>query len=100
RRSAARQASARRARTLPRDHIARPACSGACLTRNGIRSGGGWRFALRLLEWRILDVVLVGVVLGELVHHVGALAVRVVDLDERLPFVGPRVLRNDRLDGA
>jgi hypothetical protein len=37
---------------------------------------------------------------GELVHDVHAVGVRVVDADERLPLVGQRVLREDRLDGT
>src|SRR5215203_2607976 len=54
----------------------------------------------RLLERRVLDVVLVGVLLRELVHDVEAVAVGVVDLHERLPLLGERVLGKDRLDGT
>src|SRR5215210_8354709 len=51
-------------------------------------------------ERRVLDVVLGGVFVHELVDHVGALVVGVVDLHERLPFLGQRVLGEDRLDRA
>ena len=40
------------------------------------------------------------ILVGELVDDVGPVAVGVVDLDEGLPFVGERVLGEDRLDGA
>ena len=40
------------------------------------------------------------VLVRELVHDVAPVAVGVVDLDERLPLVGERVLREDRLDRA
>src|SRR2546423_8910626 len=58
-----------------------------------------WR-TRALFERRVLHVVLVGVGLRQLVHDVEALAVRVVDLHERIPLVGQRVLREDRLDRA
>src|SRR5205823_14379387 len=45
----------------------------------------------------VLDVVLFRVLIRELVHHIDALAVRVVDLDEGTPRVRQRVLREDRL---
>src|SRR5437867_12365707 len=51
-----------------------------------------------LLQGWVLDVVLFRVLIGELVHHIDALAVRVVDLDEGTPLVRQRVLREDRLD--
>src|SRR5947208_13036728 len=53
-----------------------------------------------LFERGVLDVVLGGVLVGELVDHVGAVAVRVVDLDEGFPFVRERVLGENRLDGT
>ena len=40
------------------------------------------------------------VLVRELVHDVRAVAVGVVDLDERLPLIGQRVLGEDRLDRA
>src|SRR5215208_2815516 len=49
-------------------------------------------------ERRVLDVVLGRVLVHELVDHVGTLVVGVVDLDERLPFLGQCVLGKDRLD--
>src|SRR5215211_6739797 len=54
----------------------------------------------RLFERRVLDVVLRGVLVRELVDHVHAVAVGVVDRDERVPLLRQRVLREDRLDGA
>src|SRR5205823_1263837 len=48
----------------------------------------------------VLDVVLFRVLIRELVHHIDALAVRVVDLDEGTPLVRQRVLREDRLHRA
>src|SRR4029450_10709068 len=62
--------------------------------------GGALRDRLSLVERRVLDVVLGGIVVHELVDHVRSLAVGVVDLHERLPFLGKRVLREDRLDWA
>src|SRR4051812_15198769 len=56
--------------------------------------------ARRLLERRVLDVVLGRVLLRELVHDVEAVAVGVVDLHERLPLLRQRVLGEDRLDRA
>src|SRR5207302_1762184 len=53
-----------------------------------------------LLDRLVLDVVLGRVLVGELVHDVHPVRVRVVDLDERLPFVGEGVLGEDRLDRA
>jgi len=53
-----------------------------------------------LLDGFVLDVVLGGVRVGERVHYVHALAVRVVDLHEWFPLLGQRVLREDRLDRA
>ena len=53
-----------------------------------------------LLQRLVLDVVLRGVLVDELVDHVRAVAEGVVDLHEGLPFVGQRVLREDRLDRA
>src|SRR5436853_4802471 len=58
------------------------------------------RAPTRLLDRLVVDVVLDGVLLRELVDDVHSLAVRVVDLDERVPLVGKRVLREDRLDRA
>src|SRR5439155_7381817 len=63
---------------------------------DGTRTRAGYA----LLERLVLDVVLRRVLLGETVHDVEALAVRVVDADERLPLVRQRVLREDRLDRA
>ena len=40
------------------------------------------------------------VLVDELIDDLEALAVRVVDLHERLPFLGQRVLGEDRLDRA
>src|SRR2546426_12001807 len=51
-----------------------------------------------LFQGWVLDVVLGGVLVDELVAPVDPLAVRVVDLDEWLPLVGERILREDRLD--
>src|SRR6187397_2298053 len=53
-----------------------------------------------LFQGWVLDVVLGGVLVGELVHQLEtfALAVRVVDLDERLPLIRERILGEDRLD--
>src|SRR3954452_24849708 len=53
-----------------------------------------------LFQRRVLDVVLRGVRVGQLIHDIEALAVRVVDLHERLPLIGKRVFREDRLDRA
>src|SRR6266536_839833 len=52
------------------------------------------------VERRVLHVVLGRVCVRELVHDVHAVAVRVVDLHERLPLVGQCVLGEDRLDRA
>src|SRR5215211_4646133 len=54
----------------------------------------------RLFERRVLDVVLRGVLVRELVDHVHTVAVGVVDRDERVPLLRQRVLREDRLDRA
>src|SRR5215204_3480797 len=54
--------------------------------------------ALTLVERRVLHVVLGGVLVREVVHDVGAFTVGVIDLHEGLPFVGQRVLGEDRLD--
>src|SRR2546421_8147916 len=51
-----------------------------------------------LFERRILDVVLGGVLVRELVDHVCAVAVGVVDLHERFPLIRQRVLGENRLD--
>jgi hypothetical protein len=56
--------------------------------------------ARSLLERRVLHVVLFRVRVRELIDDVEPIAVRVVDLDERVPLVGERVLRKDRLDRA
>src|SRR5438132_421448 len=53
-----------------------------------------------LADGLVLDVVLGGVLVHELVHDVEPLAVGVVDPHERLPLVRQRVLREDRLDRA
>src|SRR5438552_326072 len=53
----------------------------------------GTRRRSALFQRRVLDVVVVRVALRELVHDVHPVAVRVVDLHERLPLVGERVLR-------
>src|SRR3954463_4527394 len=53
-----------------------------------------------LFQRRVLDVVLGRVLVGQLVDDVEPLAVRVVDLDERLPLIGKCVLREDCLDRA
>src|SRR5581483_317151 len=58
------------------------------------------RAARLRLERRVLDVVLGGVGVGQLVHDVHPLAVGVVDAHEGVPLVGERVLREDRLDRA
>jgi hypothetical protein len=50
-----------------------------------------------LLEGRVLDVVLRGVLVRELIDDVHV-AVGIVDFDERLPLVGERVFRKDGLD--
>src|SRR6266540_7135089 len=68
--------------------------------------GPAYRFGLSLppapglLQRRILDVVLGGVGVRELIDDVHTLAVRVVDPDEGLPLVRQSVLREDRLDRA
>src|SRR5262249_46966584 len=54
----------------------------------------------RLLDRFVLDVVLGRVLVGELVDDAHALAVRVVDTDERLPLVRESILGEDRLDRA
>src|SRR5947207_10957019 len=51
-----------------------------------------------LFQGWVLDVVLGRIFVGELVHDVEAFTVRVVDLHERLPLIGERVFREDRLD--
>src|SRR5262245_2667234 len=51
----------------------------------------------RLFQWWVLDVVLGRVLVRQVVDDVEPLAVRVVDLDERLPLVRERVLGEDRL---
>src|SRR5919204_1962165 len=56
------------------------------------RLGAGWLF-----QGRILDVVLGGVTVRELVDDVHSLAVRVVDPDKGLPLVRQGILREDRL---
>src|ERR1700749_3783663 len=53
-----------------------------------------------LFQGWVLDVVLGGVRVGQPIHDIEPLAVGVVDLDERLPLVRERILREDRLDGA
>src|SRR6266699_1916598 len=53
-----------------------------------------------LFDWFVLHVVLGGVLVRQLVDDVEALAERVVDLDEGVPLLGQRVLREDRLDRA
>src|SRR5829696_2478889 len=53
---------------------------------------------LTLVERRVLHVVLRGVLVRKVVHDVRAFTVGVVDLHEGLPFVGQRVLGEDRLD--
>src|SRR5215204_5110651 len=54
----------------------------------------------KLFQGWVLDVVLGGVLVREPVHDLGALAVGVVDLDERLPLIRKRVFGEDGLDGA
>src|SRR6478672_13486926 len=51
-----------------------------------------------LFQRRVLDVVLGRVRVREVVHNVEPLAVRVVDLDERLPLVRQSILGENRLD--
>src|SRR5262245_58292721 len=51
-----------------------------------------------LFQRGVLDVVLGGVLVRELVHDVEAVTVCVVDLDERFPLIGKSVLGEDRLD--
>src|SRR4029079_4490205 len=53
-----------------------------------------------LFDRLVLDVVLGRVRVREVVDHVRALRIGVVDLHERLPLRGQRVLREDRLDRA
>src|SRR5205814_972152 len=53
-----------------------------------------------LFQGWVLDVVLGRIFVGELVDDVEAFTVRVVDLHERLPLIGKRVLGEDRLDRA
>ena len=53
-----------------------------------------------LFDRFVLNVVLGRVRVRERVHDVHAFAVSCVDAHERLPFVGQRVLGEDRLDGA
>src|SRR3954453_8955720 len=52
------------------------------------------------VEWLVLNVVLGGVVVDELVDDAHAFPGRVVDAHERLPLLRQRVLREDRLDRA
>src|SRR5581483_4380392 len=60
----------------------------------------GYSRGLPRVERRVLHVVLGGVLVDELVDDVHPVAVGVVDQHERLPLVGQRVLREDRLDRA
>ena len=111
----ARAGSARSPRGAPRDARARrgPArrarrarkARGVSLVRHPIRFARGFspvqsRPLRALLERLVLDVVLGGVLVDEPVDDLHALAVRVVDADERLPLLGQRVLGEDRLDRA
>ena len=80
----------------PRGTPVRPAR--ACRSEPALRSAGAPRDAcsgLGLRRRRRLHLRR-----HELVHLRDAVAVRVVDLDERLPLVGHRVLGEDRLDRA
>src|SRR5215211_929379 len=60
----------------------------------------GFPNARFLFQGWVLDVVLGGVLVRELVDDVRTVAVGVVDLDEGLPLVRQRVLGEDRLDRA
>src|SRR4029078_8632573 len=60
----------------------------------------GWSRRLRPFERLVLHVVLGRIRVRELVHGVHAVAVGVIDLHERGPFVRQGVLGEDRLDGA
>src|SRR5437588_5016620 len=71
-----------------------------CGIRISSFAGETARGGLGLLDGLVVNVVLDRILLGELVHDAHALAVCVVDLDERVPLVGERVLREDRLDRA
>src|SRR2546421_224730 len=64
------------------------------------RASEGGVASAALLERRVLHVVLVRVLLRELVHHVHAVAVGVVDPDEGLPLLRQGVFGEDRLDRA
>src|SRR3954451_10301439 len=59
---------------------------------------GGYPVSRSLFQRRVLHVVLGGVRVGQLIHDIEALAVRVVDLHERMPLIGKRVFWEDRLD--
>src|SRR3954468_22463826 len=85
-----------------RSRFADHACCGMRITSSrGKRGRPRLRYAGWLrLERLVLDVVLGRVRVRELVDDIHAVAVGVVDADEGLPFVGERVLREDRLDGA
>src|SRR5688572_25018972 len=85
-----------RSRALPERS---PSPEGAC---EGRRRGltGEPRVPPCLFERWVLDVVFGGVGVGELVHDVEAVRVRVVDLDEGLPLVRERVLRENRFHRA
>src|SRR5438309_563928 len=75
------------------------ACCGICNPLVRVAQGGCPNARFLFQGW-VLDVVLGRVLVDELVHDVRALAVCVVDLHERLPLLGQRVLREDRLDRA
>src|SRR4051794_26003368 len=61
---------------------------------------GGYPVSRWLFQRRVLDVVLGGVRVRQLIHDIEALAVRVVDFHERLPLIGKRVFGENRLDRA
>src|SRR3954451_15024544 len=61
---------------------------------------GGYPVSRSLFQRRVLDVLLGRGRVGQLFHDIEPLAVRVVDLHERLPLIGKRVFWEDRLDRA
>src|SRR4029079_11429993 len=70
--------------------LPKPPCNG--------RHRDAYPVSPRLLQGWVLDVVLGGVRVRQLVDDVEPLAVRVVDLDERLPLIRERILGENRLD--
>src|SRR5687767_11529722 len=65
--------------------------SGIAPPRSRFRRDRPTRVDAGLFERKVLDVVLGGVLVDELVDHGRALAVGVVDLDEGIPLVGQRI---------